>query len=248
MTPRFTSVILAAGMGTRLGLPEPKPLTEIREAWTILDQQLNNLDQAFGNSFSLALVTGHMAERFDFLAKTAQLVVNPRYAETNTSKSLLQALESIPPGPVLWMNGDVVFSEKVLPLCEDLVDSDTSFIVVNEADTADEEVKYVLNEAGQISRIGKQLDGARGEAVGINFVSSEHRDALTEALRQVGDQDYFEAAIQMIIDEGKASFEPVVIALEEAIEVDTGQDLSRALGMMDVLSPGLESTKAHPSG
>ena len=248
MTTRFTSVILAAGMGTRLGLPEPKPLTEIRQAWTILDQQLNNLEQAFGESFSLAVVTGHMADRFDFLATAAQLVVNPRYAETNTSKSLLQALENIPPGPVLWMNGDVVFSEKVLPLCQDLVDSDTSFIVVNEADTADEEVKYVLNEVGQIARIGKQLDGARGEAVGINFVSTKHRQALTEALHQVGDQDYFEAAIQVIIDEGKASFEPVVIDLEEAIEVDTGQDLSRALGMMDALSSGLNPTKAHPLG
>ena len=36
-------VILAAGMGTRLARPLPKPLTELRDGRSIMQQQIDNL-------------------------------------------------------------------------------------------------------------------------------------------------------------------------------------------------------------
>lgn len=222
-------VILAAGMGTRLGLPEPKPLTPIRGTETILDQQIRHLKAMFGDALNLNIVVGHKAESFRFLDGLATLISNPRYAETNTSKSLLSAFEAIGPGSVLWMNGDVIFRDNVLPLCSHHLEADISFMVVNEADTGDEEVKYTVSETGHIEKIGKKITGSLGEAVGINYVSSEHRLALTQALRDVEDQDYFEEAIQQVIAQGQARFKPVKIPYDDAIEVDTGDDLSQAL-------------------
>lgn len=224
----LTCVILAAGMGTRLGLPEPKPLTPIWGASTILDQQLGHLNSTFGAQLNLTIVVGHMAQKFDFLGDSVTLLHNPRYAETNTSKSLLLALESAPPGGVLWMNGDVIFSKGVLPLCKPFIESDESFMVVNQAHTGDEEVKYTLDQTGALEQVGKQITGAVGEAVGINFVSSKHRESLRAALRECDDQDYFEAGVQAVVRSKLARFLPITVNTTDAIEVDTGIDLTEA--------------------
>ena len=42
-------VILAAGMGSRLGRSLPKPLTELNDGRTIMQQQFDNIHHAFGN-------------------------------------------------------------------------------------------------------------------------------------------------------------------------------------------------------
>jgi choline kinase len=41
------AVILAAGMGTRLGRPWPKPLTPLSDGRTIMQQQIDNLRASF---------------------------------------------------------------------------------------------------------------------------------------------------------------------------------------------------------
>ena len=41
-------VILAAGMGSRLGRSLPKPLTELSDGRTIMGQQFDNVRYAFG--------------------------------------------------------------------------------------------------------------------------------------------------------------------------------------------------------
>ena len=51
-------VILAAGMGTRLARPLPKPLTELRDGRSIMQQQIDNLKTAFGESYRVMIVVG----------------------------------------------------------------------------------------------------------------------------------------------------------------------------------------------
>ena len=43
------TVILAAGMGSRLGRSLPKPLTELGDGRTIMGQQHDNIRAAFGD-------------------------------------------------------------------------------------------------------------------------------------------------------------------------------------------------------
>ena len=55
-------VILAAGMGTRLARPLPKPLTELRDGRSIMQQQIDNLKTAFGESYRVMIVVGFKLE------------------------------------------------------------------------------------------------------------------------------------------------------------------------------------------
>ena len=47
--------ILAAGMGTRLGRPWPKPLTPLADGRSIMAQQMDNVRAAFGDEASLVV-------------------------------------------------------------------------------------------------------------------------------------------------------------------------------------------------
>lgn len=222
-------VILVAGLGTRLGLPDPKPMNLIHGNKSILDLQLERLRRVFGDELDINLVVGHKAERFDFLRPAVSLYRNDRFAETNTSKSLMVGLEQIGEGPVLWMNGDVVFQESVmLDVAAQTIRKPLSFMVVNQGETGDEEVKYLTDRQGHIAHVGKKLSAAEGEAVGINFLASHDRQVFAEALRKVGDEDYFEAAIQDVISTHGVSFLPLPVEAEAAIEIDDMADLNRA--------------------
>ena len=61
-------VILAAGMGSRLGRSLPKPLTELADGRTIMQQQFVNIRAAFGDEAKITVVVGykldHIIEAF----------------------------------------------------------------------------------------------------------------------------------------------------------------------------------------
>lgn len=220
-------VILAAGLGTRLGLAYPKPLTPIKGKLSIVEEQLRKLDIVFPGH-QTTIVVGHMADRFDFLSSRTSRIMNPDYATTNTAKSLLMGLQASKPGGVLWINGDVVFSEKALYACLPLVGEDVSFAVVNESDVADEEVKYTNGADGLITSIGKAIDNPRGEAVGINYVSSRDRLTFSGLLDNAHPDDFFEAAMDLGVQSKAIALQMAMIDIHDAIEVDTQEDLAEA--------------------
>lgn len=221
-------VILAAGMGTRLARPLPKPLTELRDGRSIMQQQLDNLTTAFGETYRIMIVVGFKLEAIIERFPQATFVYNEYYDQTNTSKSLLKALRAAPDGGVLWLNGDVVFDPEVLRRVTPLIESDESFVVVNTSKVSDEEVKYTLDSSGHIDQLSKTVIGGLGEAVGINFVAGKDKQALIERLDQVGEQDYFERGIELAIELDSLRFKAVDISDLYAVEIDFAEDLERA--------------------
>lgn len=221
-------VILAAGMGTRLSRPLPKPLTELKDGRSIMQQQVDNLKTAFGTDYRLTTVVGFKLESIIERFPEATYVYNEEYDQTNTSKSLLRALRASGDGGVLWMNGDVVFDPQVLTRVSALIVADESFVVVNHSSVAEEEVKYTLDAEGYVAELSKTVVGALGEAVGINFVSSKDKAAVTARLDEVADQDYFERGLELAIAGGEAKFKAVDISDLYAVEVDFAEDLVRA--------------------
>src|SRR5215210_2047484 len=94
-------VILAAGMGTRLGRKLPKPLTPLMDGRSIMQQQLDGLRAVFGDAVPVTAVVGYRAKAIMRAQPDLLFAFNPDFASTNTSQSLRRALRSSQPGGVL---------------------------------------------------------------------------------------------------------------------------------------------------
>ena len=221
-------VILAAGMGSRLGRSLPKPLTELSDGRTIMRQQFDNIEHAFGKDPNVTIVVGYKLEHIIEAFPQASFVYNEEYDQTNTSKSLMRALAASQAGGVLWMNGDVVFDPRILDRALPLIERDQSFVTVNTAKVSDEEVKYTTTAEGYIKELSKTVRGGLGEAVGINYVAARDKASLIRQLQRVGAQDYFERGIEVAIEQDGLKFQPVDISDLYAVEIDFAEDLERA--------------------
>ncbi|HET6302098.1 phosphocholine cytidylyltransferase family protein [Microbacterium sp.] len=222
------TVILAAGMGSRLGRALPKPLTELSDGRSIMQQQHDNIRAAFGDDARITTVVGYRAETIVEAFPHVDYVYNDRYDQTNTSKSLLRALNATGRAGVLWMNGDVVFDPRILGRAVSFIEREQSFVTVNTAKVSDEEVKYTIDDRGFIAELSKTVKDGIGEAVGINYISAADKKAFIRQLQRVDDQDYFERGLELAIAEDGLRLAPMDISDLYAVEVDFAEDLERA--------------------
>jgi choline kinase len=210
-------------MGSRLGMPYPKPLTVLRTGQSILAHQIANLSRHISLE-DILVVVGFKKELIMEAFPKLMFVYNDRYDTTNTSKSLLNALEHLGDTDVLWLNGDVVFDARVLDL---MMKPSQSCMAVNSAAVGDEEVKYRTARDGRIVEVSKHVAKPEGEAVGINRVIRRDLPLLIESLRACNDMDYFERGIELSLKEG-ARFFPIDVNSYPCTEVDFAEDLERA--------------------
>lgn len=224
-------VILAAGIGSRLGSPLPKPLTTLKNGKSIMQLQTENISKYF-NANDILTVVGFKKDVIMEAFPSALYVYNPLYDQTNTSKSLLSALKKVNRESVLWMNGDVVFDAKLFEAIMPYIKNDTSFICVNKAECGEEEVKYKSDKEGFVTELSKKLNEGEGEAVGINFISSNEIQTFINRLEEVDDNDYFEAGIEMMIKKDGIKILPVDISSYNCMEVDFKEDLDNANKML----------------
>jgi len=223
-------IILAAGIGSRLGNPFPKPLTPLKNGKSIMQMQTENIASKY-NIDDINVVVGFkkdlIMERFPELT----YVYNPFFDRTNTSKSLLQALKKHRDKSVLWFNGDVVFDEKILDVLNPYIEANTSFVAVNTSKVAEEEVKYTLKE-GFIYELSKTVKNGLGEAVGINFISSNDILKFIERLEECDVNDYFERGLELAIEKDNLKVKAVDISMYNCMEIDFAEDLDNANKML----------------
>jgi len=217
------AVILAAGIGSRLGNPFPKPLTVLDNGSSILRNQVDHLLGHLTLN-DIIVVVGFKMELVVEAFPDLMYVYNERFDSTNTSKSLLKGLSKVHGEDVVFLNGDVVFDPRVL---DRILVSETSAMAVNTARVAEEEVKYLTAPDGSISAVSKVVKGGLGEAVGVNFIKAHDLDLVRSKLAEVDDNDYFERGLELAIAEGLRLF-PVDISDLDCIEVDFAEDLERA--------------------
>lgn len=215
------AIILAAGVGSRLGNSLPKPLTELASGGSILEWQVKNLKSS--SCPQIIAVVGFKKELIMEKFPDILYVYNPDYLKENTSKSLLRALSLIDED-VLWLNGDVVFHPKTIGK---ILNRKKAAMLVNSSKVGEEEVKYTLSSSGFIKEIAKTVSNPKGEAVGINFFPKESLAPLRENLARCKKEDYFEYAIQLSIDQGM-EVEAVECAEDDCVEIDFPEDLKKA--------------------
>ncbi|WP_295030922.1 phosphocholine cytidylyltransferase family protein [uncultured Methanobrevibacter sp.] len=204
------SVILSAGMGTRLRpLTDeiPKPLLEINKL-TLLERMIGNCMNAGIREF--ILVVGYKKEKVleiapkleDELDISIKIIENEEYNETNTSVSTYLAslyIENEKPDDFILINGDNVVDPKII---ERIVKTDnTSLIVDDFKDLNEESFKLILDDMktnadnsianGIISEIGKEIDipSSTGEFIGVSKVIKEDLPHFNEILSQLIDED-----------------------------------------------------------
>ena len=216
------AVILIAGLGSRLGRSHPKCLTRLVDGETILARQIRLLRN---QGLEIIAVTGFKLESILAAHPDLLFAYNPDYRTTNTSKSLLRALQRIQGQDVVWLNGDVVFDDRVLTR---LLDQPGGTVAVNSAQVGEEEVKYATDADGYITRISKQVSQAAGESLGVNIVRSDRLEAFKHALAEVQEQDYFEKAMELLIEHDARAFRAVDVSDLLCVEVDFEEDLRQA--------------------
>lgn len=219
-------VILAAGIGSRLGNPFPKPLTTLNNGKSIMEMQVCNLFSAF-HIEDISVVVGFKKELIMEKFPELTYIYNPFFDQTNTSKSLLRALKKNKGNSVLWLNGDVVFDEKLLSVLKPYIDRDQSFVAVNTSKVAEEEVKYTLKE-NFIHHLSKTVRNGLGEAVGINYIAHKDMNQFIQRLEECEDNDYFERGLEIAIEKDGLKISVVDISLFDCMEVDFKEDLANA--------------------
>lgn len=218
-------VILAGGPSTRLGIPVPKALATIDGKKTILDYQIEKLSK-FVPLEDILVVVGYKGELIKEKHQELTCVCNEEYATTNTGKGLLWALRLVENKNVLWLNGDVIFDEKLVGKVVARGSKERkSCVLVDNKKCRDEEVRYSTCELGYINAISKQVKQPEGEALGINFVIKEDLPLLTRHLEQIKDNDYFEKAMENMIQQDEAKFLPINTEGLFCHEIDFVEDL-----------------------
>jgi len=220
-------VILVAGIGSRLGNPYPKCMTPLRPGYTILDHQVENLRECTRDiiavvGFKKDLVMEHHPELF--------FVYNPRYDQTNTSQSLICAIEHLEGEDLLFLNGDVVFDPRIVPA---LLSCPDSCVAVISSRVSEEEVKFSVDARGCVDAISKIVPDPLGEAIGINLIRARDLALFKRCLRRCDDNDYFERAMEFGLAEGLV-LRPVDVTEFPCIEIDFAEDLKRAKTILNV--------------
>lgn len=215
-------LILAAGIGSRLGSPHPKPLTLLSNGRSILQHQIKAFLRYFDVD-DVYVVVGFKKELIMEAVSELTFVYNDYFDTTNTSKSLQRGLRKLRGHDVLWANGDVVFDHRVIA---EIMAAQGSCMAVNTLSVGDEEIKYTVDADGYIDQVSKSVDPALGEAVGINKVEQSDLPLLLECLEKCVDSDYFEKGIELAIERG-LKIRPLDIGDSLCIEVDFLEDLKQ---------------------
>ena len=218
------AVILAAGVGSRLGQPFPKALSQLPTGERILGRQIRILREH--GIKEIIVVVGFKKEFIMEYFPGALYKYNPLFYLTNTSKSLLMGLQDCDED-VLWMNGDVICDEAVI---NRVLQAPGNAVAVNSAHCGEEEVKYQTDGDGYLKAISKRIKDPQGEAVGVNKISREDIESFRKALDECEEHDYFERGIEILIAQGKR-FETVDIFDCRCVEVDFPADWEVAVSL-----------------
>ncbi len=215
------AIILAAGIGSRLGKKLPKPLTKLPSGLTIIENQIKLLKENKINE--IIVIVGFKKEILMEEYPDVLYCYNPFYHITNTSQSLIMGLESVEKGDVLWLNGDVYLESDVISR---IINKGGNVIAVDKKACGEEEVKYKTDPSGKIVEISKKVKQAEGEAVGVNKIAKPDFRPFLDSLKKCNDHDYFEKGMEIAIENGVV-FYPEDISDCMCVEIDFKKDLEK---------------------
>ncbi|MFQ6677778.1 MAG: sugar phosphate nucleotidyltransferase [Fidelibacterota bacterium] len=230
------AIILAAGVSRRLypvTETTPKCLLDIGGK-TIIERQLASL-KLQGIS-EITIVLGYYREKIkDFISVNfpdlnIEYIINHHFFETNTAHSVYLCRNSLICDDHILMNGDVLYPTQLLE--QVISDPYDTVLAVEVKKCGMEEVKVIEGTENRVVAIGKKLvpENCLGEFIGVAKFSKEFNQAFGSSLEQLinagGKEDYFEAAIELILNKNHVYFTDV--SNYPCLEIDFAEDLINA--------------------
>jgi L-glutamine-phosphate cytidylyltransferase len=243
----LTAVILAAGVGSRMGAytaDKPKCLLEVAPGATLLGLQLDRLFET-GRVERAVIVTGHRTDRVEeFVERHAngrrvEIAFNPFYEVSNNLHSLWLTRHELFRGGLI-VNGDDLFHPSLLRRA--LAAPGDIAVTINRKDSYDPDDMKVLIDGHRVRRIGKDipLDEAQGEAIGVIRLSPRGAQWMSDAVERLvrtGDRNVFYLrAFQRLIDEDVPVHTADITPIPWA-EVDEPRDLLAARARAHEFAP-----------
>lgn len=227
------AILMAAGKGSRLGSMTknvPKSFIEIKGK-KLIDININMLRKQGIND--ITIVTGCHADMFakEFAASEGiKLVYNPFYGFTNVIGSFFMGMNELS-DDFIYMHADTLCAPSIL---EELIDHKGDIVLPVDTKPCDEEAMKVKLENGTIRYISKKLDPntSDGEFIGIAKIRRRVIPLLKEKtvklLKEEAFSEYFEAALQYIIDDGEFSANMIKTGSRFWAEIDFLEDFKAA--------------------
>ena len=233
----LVGVILAAGMAKRL-----RPLTDMKPKCllevggrTLLERTVDAMAAAGVSEF--VIVTGYRAEMIrEFLSLHFYLfpfhfIDNPDYAHNNNIYSLWLSMQAVRGREFLLMDSDILCDPETVSR---VASQEGSALAVCRHELGEEEMKVVVDDAGNITEISKTCrpEDALGESVGIEKISASYSEALAYELDQMIEHEglidiFYERAFERLIPQGH-TFKVVDTTDLFSYELDTPEDYERA--------------------
>lgn len=215
-----TAVILAAGLGSRLGdLKEEKPKAFVSIGGeTLIHRSLRLLIKRGINRIIIG--TGYQSEFFDNLkAEFHQIETrgNDQYAETGSMYTLFNIRDMVNDS-FLLLEGDLLYEENALELL--LNDHHPDIILASDATHSGDEVFIQHSSASNLELMSKdrsRLSAVNGELVGISKLSFDSFQTLC----RYADQQYKQGRMEIHYEDAM-----VGISKETALFVKIVKDLA----------------------
>jgi choline kinase len=233
------AIIMAAGKGSRLGtltMGKPKSFAEIHGK-KLIEYNLKLLQKY--QVEDIIIVTGYNCEAFEELTKDMEhvrLIYNPFYEMVNVLGSFYMGMEALK-DDFIYLHADTICEPSIF---EKLIyiKKEVDILLPVDERPCDEEAMKVRSEQGRIVQITKQMpiEHADGEFIGMAAFRKEVIPALKaktkELLKEKKFNEYFESAIQRLLEE--EHFQVKTVPTEGAFwaEIDFMEDYQRAAANM----------------
>jgi choline kinase len=221
------AVILAAGLGTRLGnltATIPKCLLTVKGG-PLLDYLLTTLNKA-GISETI-VVAGYLAEKVrEFCAGRCKVIVNDKYESTNNIFSVWLARSELLGHDFIILNCDVIYDQSLLI---DFVrnEKSTACLIDNVVPFRANEF-HVLIKEGRIVRYSKEVSAEQSGGESAQLVKITAQDSgrylarINDIIQQGGVRNYHISAYDVLIQ--KSNLWPIFTMGRKWFEIDTLED------------------------
>ncbi len=227
------AIIMAAGKGSRISRltnENPKSFLEVRGK-KLIEYNIAVLKKL--GVKEIVVVTGYREEAFRELLgdrKDIRYIYNPFYEFVNVIGSFYMGQEALKED-FFYLHADTLADVTIF---EDLIKAKGDIVLPYDPKPCDSEAMKLRSENHRVVEINKTMrnESADGEFIGIAKISksvlSQLKEKTIDVLKEKRYGEYFEAALQKIMDEGKYDVTAMSIGDRFWAEIDFEEDYNRA--------------------